>query len=113
MQFTKRKSNTALCLIADKRVRAQVAFPGLSKDISRVICATVPYVMSTGDQYRKVAAELQARAAKEQNELWAADLNKLARAYRRLAEQADRNSCSDIWMEYGPKPRLDGEGEGA
>ncbi len=66
--------------------------------------------MSTGDQYRIVAAELQARAAKEQNEFWAAEWNMLARAYLRLAEQADRNSCADIWMEYGPKPRLNGEG---
>ncbi len=69
--------------------------------------------MSTGDQYRKIAAELRARAAKEQNELWAAEWNILARAYLRLAEQADRNSFADIWVEYGPKPRLDGEGEGA
>ncbi len=62
--------------------------------------------MSTGDQYRKIAAELRARAAKEQNKMWAAEWNILARAYLRLAEQADRNSFADIWMEYGPKPRL-------
>jgi hypothetical protein len=65
----------------------------------------------TGDQYRMIAAELRARAAREQNELDAAELDKLARAYLRLAEQADRNSFADIWMEYGPKPKLDGDGE--
>jgi hypothetical protein len=69
--------------------------------------------MSTGDQYRIIAAELRARGAREQNELHAADLDKLARAYLRLAEQADKNSCADIWMEYGPKPRLKGGSEGA
>jgi hypothetical protein len=44
--------------------------------------------MNTGDQYRKIAAELRARVAKEKNELRAAEWNKLARVYLRLAEQA-------------------------
>ncbi len=69
--------------------------------------------MSTGSQYRKIAAELRATAAKEQNELRATEWNNLARAYLRLAEQADRNSFADIWMEYGPKPRLNGSSQGA
>ncbi len=64
----------------------------------------------TGDRYRIIAAELRARAAREQNELHAAEWDKLARAYLRLAEQADRNSFADIWAEYGPKPTL-GDGE--
>ncbi len=67
--------------------------------------------MRTADQYRKIAAELRARAAREQNEFDAAEWDKLARAYLRLAEQADRNSFADIWMEYGPKPALGGDGE--
>ncbi len=65
----------------------------------------------TGDQYRIIAAVLQAKAASEQNELDAAEWDNLARAYLRLAEQADKNRFADIWMEYGPKPTLGGDGE--
>ncbi len=52
-----------------------------------------------GDQYRIIAAELQAKAADEHNETIAAEWNSLARAYLKLAEHADKNS-------YGPNPKL-------
>jgi hypothetical protein len=60
----------------------------------------------TGDQYRIIAAELQAKAANEQNEMIAAEWNNLARAYLKLAGHADKNT-------YGLYPTLDSEGEGA
>jgi hypothetical protein len=55
-----------------------------------------------GDQYRIMAAELQAKAANERNEMIAAEWNNLARAYLKLAEHADKNS-------YRPHPNLDRE----
>jgi hypothetical protein len=58
-----------------------------------------------GDQYRIIAAELQAKAANERNEMIAAEWNSLARAYLKLASHADKNS-------YGLHPKLDSEGEG-
>lgn len=64
--------------------------------------------MSPADQYRKLAAELRARAGSERNEGVAAELDALARSYQRLAEQADQNSETDLWIEFGPKSALDG-----
>jgi hypothetical protein len=48
----------------------------------------------------------------EINPKLAAQWDHLARCYVRLAEQADHNSIQDLWFEFGPKTRLDGEGEG-
>jgi hypothetical protein len=53
-----------------------------------------------GDQYRIIAAELQAKAANERNEMIAAEWNNLARAYHKLAGHADKTS-------YAPNPKLD------
>ena len=64
--------------------------------------------MSPADQYRKLAAELKARATTESNASVAAELHALARSYQRLAEQAEHNSQTDLWLEFGPKPALDG-----
>lgn len=64
--------------------------------------------MSPADQYRKLAAELQAKATIESDESHAAELDALARSYLRLAEQADQNSETDLWFEYGPKAELEG-----
>jgi hypothetical protein len=68
--------------------------------------------MRSAEQYRVRAAELRAAAAKEPREDVAAALDTLARCYVRLAEQADCNSLADLWLEVGPKPRLD-ESDGA
>ncbi len=46
----------------------------------------------TGDQYRIIAAELQAKAANEQNEMIAIEWNNLARAYLKHARQAEKNT---------------------
>ena len=67
--------------------------------------------MTTADSYRKMAAELRAKALKAPNDAAASQYDALARAYLRLAEQADQNQQADVWAEFGP--RLDGEGEGA
>ena len=66
--------------------------------------------MRTADQYRKIAAELAAKAAKEKNSRLSSEWTHLARCYLRLAEQADTNSFADIWLEIGPKPSLEGDG---
>ncbi len=69
--------------------------------------------MSTVEQYRKRAAELRAKAAQAATQQVALQWENLAKCYTRLAEQAEANSSQDLWFEFGPKARLDGEGEGA
>lgn len=66
--------------------------------------------MTSADSYRKFAAELKAKAAREPSVSLAAEWEHLARCYLRLAEQADSNSIQDVWIECGPKARLDNEG---
>ena len=55
--------------------------------------------MTAGDDYRTKAAELRARARRERDTNIRSDLDNLARAFVRLAEQADRNSQADISYE--------------
>ncbi len=64
--------------------------------------------MSPAEHYRKLAAELKAKATTESNASVAAELDALSRSYQRLAEQAEHNSATDLWFEFGPKPALDG-----
>lgn len=66
--------------------------------------------MSTADSYRKLAAELRAKAVKERSETLASEYEHLARAYLRLAEQADRNKRLDLHLEVGPDPGLKNSG---
>jgi hypothetical protein len=68
--------------------------------------------MNSSDSYRVRAADLRAKAAKEPNKKLAAEYHNLARCYTRLAEQADSNRQADIWLEVGPKLRLN-EDDGA
>lgn len=57
-------------------------------------------LMTSGDQYRKRAAELKAQAATEHEWRVKSELEVLARSYRRLADQADRNAIpNDIVYE--------------
>jgi len=58
--------------------------------------------MTAGDQYRVKAAELRARALQETSPAIQAELENLAIAYLRLAEQAERNSITDIVYEPPP-----------
>jgi hypothetical protein len=60
--------------------------------------------MTHGDAYRFKGAEFEAKARLETNPMLRAELESLARAYFRLADQADRNSKTDIVYE---PPRLD------
>jgi hypothetical protein len=55
--------------------------------------------MSTWDEYRVKAAELAARALCETNPRIKAELDSLARSYRRLAIQAEQNSRLDLTYE--------------
>ncbi len=59
--------------------------------------------MTTGDDYRVKAAELRARARSETDPAIGAELESLARAYLRLAEQAERNSQLDLSYETPPR----------
>ena len=58
--------------------------------------------MTQGDSYRTKAAELHARARRETNRATRAELESLALTYLRLAEQAERNSLTDVSYETPP-----------
>ena len=55
--------------------------------------------MTAGDHYRGKAIEFRAKAQCESDPKQKAELENLARAYLRLAEQATRNSHLDITYE--------------
>ena len=62
--------------------------------------------MAVGDEYRIKAAEFHACAQTENSPKIRAEFENLARAYLRLAEQAQRNEQFDITYEP-PPPKLD------
>ena len=55
--------------------------------------------MTPADHYKKLAAQLQAKARDEESSDLRAEWNHLARSYLRLAEQADRNHRMDSRYE--------------
>ena len=55
--------------------------------------------MTPSEQYRKLAAELRAKARKEESADLRVEWNHLAQCYLRLAEQADRNQRNDVTYE--------------
>jgi len=55
--------------------------------------------MTAGDDYRSKAVEFRAKAPVESDLKRKAEFENLARAYLRLAEQAERNSQLDIAYE--------------
>ena len=55
--------------------------------------------MTAGDDYRGKAVALRAKAQVESDPNQRAEFENLARAYVRLAEQADRNSQLDVTYE--------------
>jgi hypothetical protein len=61
--------------------------------------------MTSGDIYRIKAAELHAKAQRETKPHMKAELENLALAYIRLAEQADRNAQLDLFYETPPPPK--------
>jgi hypothetical protein len=60
--------------------------------------------MSTGESYRAKAAEFDARARREIDPFLREQWGGMAKSYRRLAEQADRNAQLDLVYEP-PQPR--------
>ena len=66
--------------------------------------------MTPGAQYRKLAAQLRAKARAEGSSKLKAEWEHLASCYVRLAEQAERNSRTDVTYEPILRFRyLDGE----
>lgn len=61
--------------------------------------------MGPGDQYRIKAAELFALAKAQEGEQMRANFEALARSYLLLAEQAERNSLTDIVYEAVPSSK--------
>jgi hypothetical protein len=59
-----------------------------------------------GNEYRAKAAHLAARAMTEENPITRTELESLALAYMRLADQADRNSQADLVYETPPSSDL-------
>ena len=60
--------------------------------------------MTPADSYRVKAAELTARAACQPAGALRAELSALAESYLRLAEQAERNSRTDLVYETPRRP---------
>jgi hypothetical protein len=63
--------------------------------------------MTSGDFYRTKAAELRAKALHESSPVVQSELENLAVAYLRLAEQADRNQLLDVSYETPPPKETD------
>jgi hypothetical protein len=67
--------------------------------------------MTAGDHYRGKAVEFRAKALVDSDPKRKAEFEHLARAYLRLAEQAERNSHLDVTYETpatkddDPKPK--------
>jgi hypothetical protein len=55
--------------------------------------------MTPADRYRKLAAELSAKARNEKSPQIRAEWNHLAQSYLRLATQADKNNLTDVTYE--------------
>jgi hypothetical protein len=58
--------------------------------------------MTPADQYRVRAGDLAAFARAERDPFQKAELERLSLAYLRLADQADRNSHTDVVYETPP-----------
>jgi hypothetical protein len=65
--------------------------------------------MTPAEYYRRVASELSAKAENTTLPQLAVQWRDLANCYLRLAEQADQNSLTDIAVELGAPPKLNGE----
>ena len=61
--------------------------------------------MTNGDTYRAKATEFEAGAKVETNPKTRDELESLALAYRRLAQQADQNDILDISIEFPARNR--------
>jgi hypothetical protein len=59
--------------------------------------------MAAGDQYRALAVDCDAHASHETDPAIRGEWEGMARAYRHLAEQAERNSHTDVVYEPPPE----------
>jgi hypothetical protein len=59
--------------------------------------------MAPGDDYLALAAKCDGRASQEKDPAIRFEWESMARAYRRLAEQADRNAKTDLVYETPPE----------
>jgi hypothetical protein len=66
--------------------------------------------MALGDAYRIKAAELSALARREKHPALRREYENLCLAYLRLADQADRNSATDVVYETPPSSCKNGSG---
>lgn len=66
--------------------------------------------MSPAQQYRKLAAELRAKARHENDRAVKAEWDHLAQCYLRLAEQAEKNSRNDATYEPILRPSRNDDG---
>jgi hypothetical protein len=57
--------------------------------------------MTPADRYRRLAAELDAKARNEKSPQTKAEWHHLAQSYLRLAFQADKNDLTDVTYEPG------------
>jgi hypothetical protein len=64
-------------------------------------------VMNLADGYRRLAAQMEARARAETSIERKGEWLALARGYRRLAEQADPNVMTDLVSPWLLRPTLD------
>jgi hypothetical protein len=58
--------------------------------------------MTSADRYRSLAAQCDAKARQDVDPRLHAEWEHMARAYRRLAEQAERNAQTDVTYETPP-----------
>ena len=65
--------------------------------------------MAAGDEYRIKAAELHAQAQCHTTSKLRVQFENLAKAYLRLAEQADRNDRAEPDLREPPPRKLDSE----
>jgi hypothetical protein len=63
--------------------------------------------MANGDHYRIKAAEFHARAQCQATPRLQIQFENLAKAYLRLAEQADRNAATELLYEPPPPKIID------
>ena len=66
--------------------------------------------MTPADHYRKLAAQLDAKARLEASPQLKAEWSHMARSYLRLAEQADRNQRLDLTYEPILRPMRNDSG---
>jgi hypothetical protein len=73
----------------------------------RVCNLTLGSNMAAGDSYRTLAARCETRARNENDLAIRHEWEIMARSYRRLAEQAERNARTDVVYEQAPEPKAE------